>query len=93
MPTPQSNIYMLLTIFFHVPQIDSFSDMAQLHGHFVIELKKRWPCQIHQGEHGEAGYCYVAPSGEHTRLNTLHMKTWAAALVGLIFDLYNISFD
>ncbi|KJA18856.1 hypothetical protein HYPSUDRAFT_144459 [Hypholoma sublateritium FD-334 SS-4] len=63
-----------------VPQIDSFSDTAQLNGRFVIELKKRWPCQIHQGEHGEVGYCYISPSGEHTRLNTLRMKTWAAAL-------------
>ena len=82
-----------IDFFLQVPQIDSFSDTAQLHGRFVIELKKRWPCQIHQGEHGEAGYCYIAPSGEHTRLNPIRMKAWAAALVGFATNLYTASAD
>ncbi|KAF8808409.1 hypothetical protein BYT27DRAFT_7241680 [Phlegmacium glaucopus] len=46
----------------------------------VLELKKKWPCQNHQGEHGEPGHCYIAPSGEHTHLNPHHLKAWAAAM-------------
>jgi len=77
-----------------VPQLENFSDSAQLHGRFILELKKRWPCQMHQGEHGELGYCYVAPSGGHTRLNTLRMKAWAAAIVSFgIYLFLNILSD
>ena len=79
--------------FFHVssgssscPQVENFSDTAQLHGALILELKKKWPCQSHQGEHGQVGHCYVAPSGEHIRLNALCLKAWAAAIVCLTFS-------
>ncbi|KAF8878266.1 hypothetical protein CPB84DRAFT_1688378 [Gymnopilus junonius] len=63
-----------------VPQVDNFSDLAQLHGRFILELKKKWPCQMHQGEHGETGYCYITPTSEHICLNPLRFKAWAAAM-------------
>ena len=64
-----------------VPQTTDFSDLSQLNGRFVLELKNKWPCQTHQGEHGEPGHCYISPAGEHTRLNPLRLKAWAAAMV------------
>src|SRR6266700_555826 len=70
-----------------VPQVENFSDTAQLHGGLILELKKKWPCQSHQGEHGQVGHCYVAPTGEHIRLNALRLKAWAAAIVCLLFSL------
>lgn len=69
-----------------VPQVENFSDTAQLHGSLILELKKKWPCQSHQGEHGQVGHCYVAPSGEHIRLNALRLKAWAAAIVCSTFS-------
>ncbi|KAF9538414.1 hypothetical protein CPC08DRAFT_606382, partial [Agrocybe pediades] len=63
-----------------VPSVEGFSDTAQLHGGIIVELKKKWPCQKHPGEHGESGYCYIPPSGDHIRLNPLRLKLWAAAI-------------
>lgn len=71
----------MILISLQVPRVDNFSDLSQLHGKFIIDLKQKWSCQMHQGEHGEAGYCYVNTMGEHIRLNPLRLKTWAAALV------------
>ncbi|KAF9045626.1 hypothetical protein BJ165DRAFT_1346215 [Panaeolus papilionaceus] len=63
-----------------VPQVESYNDASQLHGRFVLELKKKWPCQQHLGEHGQQAYCYVNPAGKHIMLNLLRLKIWAAAL-------------
>ncbi|KIJ90739.1 hypothetical protein K443DRAFT_657906 [Laccaria amethystina LaAM-08-1] len=45
-----------------IPHVEGFSDATQLHGRFILELKKKWPCQQHHGEHGEPGFCYVNPT-------------------------------
>ncbi|KAF9032739.1 hypothetical protein BJ165DRAFT_1328515, partial [Panaeolus papilionaceus] len=63
-----------------VPQVEAFSELTQLHGHFILELKKKWPCQQHFGEHGQTGYCYVSAASKHIMLNPLRLKTWAAAM-------------
>jgi hypothetical protein len=60
-----------------------FSDQAQLHSAIIIQLKKKWPCQQHQGEHGEDSYCYTNANGEHIGLNNRKLKIWASAIVSV----------
>lgn len=62
--------------------MDIFSDEVQLHGSIILQLKAKWTCEKHGGEHGEHGYCYVSPTGEHVGLNNRKLKIWAAAIVG-----------
>jgi hypothetical protein len=64
-----------------VPRIDEFREEDQLHSRIILQLKKKWPCAQHHGEHGEPGFCYIAASGEHVGLNTRKLKIWAAAIV------------
>ncbi|KAA1475512.1 hypothetical protein DENSPDRAFT_883621 [Dentipellis sp. KUC8613] len=63
-----------------VPNVDAFSDQSQIHGAIILELKAKWPCQQHLGEHGEDGFCYVTANAEHIRLNARKLKFWAAAI-------------
>ncbi|KAH7903026.1 hypothetical protein BJ138DRAFT_1198541, partial [Hygrophoropsis aurantiaca] len=63
-----------------VPRKDLFTEEVQLHSKYILQLKSKWPCQKHQGEHGEPGYCYVSPTGEHLGLNNRKLKIWAAAI-------------
>jgi len=60
--------------------VEGFSNATQLHGRFILELKKKLPCQQHHGEHREPGFCYVNP---------LHLKTWAAAMVNIFYFFIN----
>lgn len=46
-----------------------------------MQLKMKWVCERHQGEHGEPGYCYVDDAGVHLGLNSRKLKIWAAAIV------------
>ncbi|KAF8062512.1 hypothetical protein FPV67DRAFT_1672970 [Lyophyllum atratum] len=62
-----------------VPQVGAFSEASQLHGHFILQLKQKWKCEKHLGEHGEPGYCYTSDD-RHLLLNNLRFKSWAAAL-------------
>ncbi|TEB26329.1 hypothetical protein FA13DRAFT_1795757 [Coprinellus micaceus] len=62
-----------------VPQVSSFTTNTQFHGVYIMELKKKHRCDQHCGEHGEPGYCYVAPDGTHVRLNMHRLRLWAAA--------------
>lgn len=64
-----------------VPKVSNFSKAAQIQGTFIIQLKQKWVCEKHQGEHGEPGHCYVNPLGAHIRLNPRRLKEWAAAWV------------
>ena len=73
-------LILLLLIRTQIPQIANFDSALQVNGRFVMELKKKWPCATHLGEHGESGHCYVTPNGEHLRLNPLRLKMWAAAM-------------
>ena len=41
------------------------NDAEQVNGQFILEIKKRWPCASHQGEHGEPGHCFITVSGGH----------------------------
>ncbi|EDR02066.1 uncharacterized protein LACBIDRAFT_332670 [Laccaria bicolor S238N-H82] len=63
-----------------IPQLAQFNNAEQINGRFILEIKKRWPCASHQGEHGEPGHCFITASGGHLRLNPLHLKMWAAAM-------------
>ncbi|KAJ8585723.1 hypothetical protein M405DRAFT_910709 [Rhizopogon salebrosus TDB-379] len=63
-----------------VPRIDSFSQESQIHGAIIMQLKQKWPCEKHLGEHGEPGYCYISVTGEHLGLNIHKLKLWAAAI-------------
>ncbi|KAI8996315.1 hypothetical protein BD414DRAFT_408305, partial [Trametes punicea] len=63
-----------------VPHVEQFSETAQLHGAIIIQLKQRWMCQQHLGEHGEPGYCYITSGGEHVGLNTRRLRVWASAI-------------
>ncbi|GBE83748.1 predicted protein [Sparassis crispa] len=63
-----------------VPHIESFSAQSQLHGAIIMQLKDKWSCQQHSGEHGESGYCYVTPNAEHIGMNTRKLKSWASAI-------------
>ncbi|KAH6906352.1 hypothetical protein BKA70DRAFT_1224206 [Coprinopsis sp. MPI-PUGE-AT-0042] len=62
-----------------VPQVTSFSTQSQLHGLHIMELKQKYKCEKHLGEHGEAGHCFVSPAGDHIRLNLFRLRIWAAA--------------
>ncbi|KAG1842365.1 hypothetical protein DFJ58DRAFT_732046 [Suillus subalutaceus] len=46
-----------------VPRFNTFSEDAQLHAQYIIQLKKKWSCAKHQGEHGQDGHCYVSLTG------------------------------
>jgi hypothetical protein len=61
--------------------MEAFSEAAQLHGAIILELKKKWLCAKHQGEHGDVGYCYVSPNASHVGLNNRKLKLWASAIV------------
>ncbi|TFY76970.1 hypothetical protein EWM64_g7043 [Hericium alpestre] len=63
-----------------VLNVDHFSNDAQLHGPIILELKQKWVCQQHLGEHGEPGHCYITPNGDHIGLNARRLKFWAAAI-------------
>ncbi|KAF9225177.1 hypothetical protein BS17DRAFT_801307 [Gyrodon lividus] len=63
-----------------VPRIDLFTEDTQLHGPIIMQLKKRWVCEKHAGEHGEPGYCFVNTCGKHLGLNHRKLKLWAAAI-------------
>lgn len=58
--------------------------VSQLHGDIILKLKDTHPCEKHRGEHGEPGYCYIAPDGSHVGLNNRRFAIWAAAMVSLI---------
>ncbi|KAJ7831897.1 hypothetical protein B0H13DRAFT_2240520 [Mycena leptocephala] len=62
-----------------VPNVDTFSDISQLHGNYILQLKNKWPCAEHRGEHGDTGHCYITSTGEHIRLNNRRFKLWSAA--------------
>ncbi|KAJ2934004.1 hypothetical protein H1R20_g3087, partial [Candolleomyces eurysporus] len=63
----------------HVPQVSSFNTSSQMHGLYILELKKKWKCEKHLGEHNNSGYCYVSADGTHIWLNAYRLKLWAAA--------------
>ncbi|KAF8996603.1 hypothetical protein BDQ17DRAFT_1249578 [Cyathus striatus] len=63
-----------------VPRLDVYSAHEQLQGEIVLELKKKWTCECHLGEHGEPGHCYVSASGLHLGLNHRKLSLWAAAI-------------
>ncbi|KIK76654.1 hypothetical protein PAXRUDRAFT_18046 [Paxillus rubicundulus Ve08.2h10] len=63
-----------------VPRVEAFSEDAQIHGGIILQLKAKWVCEKHLGEHGEVGYCYVSSTGEHLGLNHRKLKLWAAAI-------------
>lgn len=47
-------------------------------------LKRTHPCEVHRGEHGQPGYCYVFPDGEHLGLQARRLAVWAAAMVSVV---------
>ncbi|KAM5543706.1 hypothetical protein V8D89_002323 [Ganoderma adspersum] len=63
-----------------VPRTDAFDDATQLHGHIILQLKAQWPCDKHRSEHGEQGFCYIDPNGNHLGLNMRKLKVWAVAI-------------
>lgn len=67
-----------------VPRVDHFTEEAQLHGSFIMQLKQRWTCEKHAGKHGEHGYCFINAGGEHLGLNHRKLKLWAAAIVSKV---------
>lgn len=62
-----------------VPRLENYSDSARVNGHFILRLKSRWKCQEHKGEHGEPGFCFVKPDGDHLGLNTRRLGAWGSA--------------
>ncbi|EDR02051.1 uncharacterized protein LACBIDRAFT_332644 [Laccaria bicolor S238N-H82] len=70
-----------------VPQLGGFSEVTQLHGSIIMELKATWPCSTHLNEHGGAGFCYVSNTSEHVLLNARRLKAWAATIV-FVMDVY-----
>ncbi|KAH7903888.1 hypothetical protein BJ138DRAFT_965420, partial [Hygrophoropsis aurantiaca] len=70
----------ILSMDFIVPRLDAFTEEEQLHGNIIMELKAKYGCERHQGEHGEVGHCFVDASGEHLGLNNRKLKIWAAAI-------------
>ncbi|KAG1719080.1 hypothetical protein EDB19DRAFT_1975132 [Suillus lakei] len=52
-----------------VPWLENYSDSA----------RSQWKCQEHKGEHGEPGFCFVKPDGDHLGLNTRCLGAWGSA--------------
>lgn len=73
-----------------MPHVEGYSELTQLNGLHIMQLKSQWPCSQHPGEHGEPGYCFVTPGGEHIGLNNRKQKIWGAAMVRecLFSDLF-----
>lgn len=67
-----------------MPRLDGYGETEQLHGAIVLQLKQKWACEKHQGEHGEPGACYVDSAGNHLGLNNRKLKIWASAIVSSI---------
>lgn len=63
-----------------MPHLDGYGETEQLHGAIVLQLKQKWACEKHQGEHGEPGACYVDSAGNHLGLNNHKLKIWASAI-------------
>ncbi|KDR67216.1 hypothetical protein GALMADRAFT_80029 [Galerina marginata CBS 339.88] len=63
-----------------VPRVEGYSAQEQLHGEIIVQLKQKWVCEKHQGEHGEPGACYVDSAGNHLGLNNRKLKIWASAI-------------
>lgn len=63
-----------------VPRLADMDPAAQLHSEFILKLKHTHPCEQHRGEHGEVGYCYVSPNGNHLGLNNRRLAIWGAAM-------------
>ncbi|KAG8685087.1 hypothetical protein FRC09_014970 [Ceratobasidium sp. 395] len=63
-----------------VPRLGDMDINTVLHGDFVLKLKAQHKCEEHRGEHGEPGYCYVWPNGQHLGLNHRRLTMWAAAM-------------
>ena len=72
---------------YQVPRAELFGEESQLLGGIILQLKQRWPCQQHLGEHGEPGLCYITPAGEHVGLNMRKLKIWASAIVRTLKQL------
>jgi hypothetical protein len=70
-----------MSCIFKVPRLDNYTELEQLQGSIILQLKTKWPCEKHQGEHGNPGFCYVDPTGGHLGLNNHKLKIWAAAIV------------
>lgn len=65
-----------------VPRIDHYDETQQLHGAFILRLKREWKCEEHRGESGQPGCCYRATGGgQHLGLNNRRLSVWAAAMV------------
>ena len=60
-----------------VPNVNLFSDEAQLHGAHILAIKQANQCAMH-------GHCYVNDGGTHIRLFPGNLKKWAAACVSFI---------
>ncbi|KDQ54005.1 hypothetical protein JAAARDRAFT_49588 [Jaapia argillacea MUCL 33604] len=69
-----------------VPHLDTFSKDDQLHGTIIMQLKSKWPCQKHQGEHGEPGYCYVDAT-DFLKLKGIDLTNSETALMELELTL------
>jgi len=63
-----------------VPRLEGFSEGIQGLGAIVLELKLKYPCTTHHGEHGDPGVCFIGASGEHLGLNNRKLKMWATAI-------------
>ncbi|KAG6846921.1 hypothetical protein H0H93_011079 [Arthromyces matolae] len=63
-----------------VPSLENYSVTTQLHGQWIKQLKEKYPCASHTGEHGENGFCFVTGGGKHIGLNNRRLKAWAAAI-------------
>ncbi|KAG8718744.1 hypothetical protein FRC09_012180 [Ceratobasidium sp. 395] len=63
-----------------VPRLGDLDAGTLLHGDFILKLKQTHSCEEHRGEHGEVGYCYVWPNGQHLGLNNRRFAMWAAAM-------------
>ncbi|KAH8832105.1 hypothetical protein DL96DRAFT_1706489 [Flagelloscypha sp. PMI_526] len=69
-----------LTFGSKVPRLDAYSAMEQQEGAIALELRKQHKCDIHLGEHGQPGCCFVRPDGEHERMTNRKIKVWGAAI-------------
>ncbi|KAF8835086.1 hypothetical protein BDN67DRAFT_992531 [Paxillus ammoniavirescens] len=76
----QSNEHEELMYGTRVPRVDAFSEEAQIHGAVILQLKQKWACKKHLGEHGDVSHCYISLTGEHLGLNNWKLKMWAAAI-------------
>ena len=66
---------------YKVSHLDNYTEIEQLQGSIILQLKMKWSCEKHQGEHGNPGFCYIDLTDGHLGFNIWKLNIWASGIV------------